>query len=300
MSKGFTFRVGSRKSVLARCQATCVGRQLQAAGHLLSYHHIHTHGDRSALSFADVGTQGIFTKALEEALLSDEIDIAVHSAKDLPAKLSDDFLIVAFTERELPHDVLVVAPSLRGRSFAKARIGTSSVRRAAQIAHHFPEAEAVPLRGNIETRLSLLMEGRCEALLLAYAALARTKHLSYVAASMHPSYFVPAAGQGSLAIEIRKTMPTLQQQILRLALNHKESEMALRTERSFLERLGAGCHTPAFGLAIVKKNIVYLHAGRYYRSKCLQQKKSAPVDQVERLGKEVAEHILKLMHKPCL
>ena len=296
MRKGFRFRIGSRRSPLARAQAEWVGRQLEAKGHLLSHHYIRTQGDRSTSPLEEIGTQGIFTKALEEALASDEIDLAVHSAKDLPARLLTEFTIIAFTERELPHDVLVVSPTVRGGSGVQGRIGTSSVRRAAQIAHYFPEAEVVALRGNVETRLAALLEGRCEALLLAYAALVRSGHSSLVAASMHPSYFVPAAGQGSLAIEVLKTMPTSQQQTLRLALNHKESEVALQAERAFLAKLGAGCHTPAFALAEIRESFVHLHAGRYYKGKCLRKKQRAALHQAERLGKDVAEHILKLMH----
>ena len=290
----FAFRIGSRQSPLARWQAEYVGKKLQAAGHIVSYRYVRTSGDSSRLPFSEIGVQGIFTKALEDALSAKEVDLAVHSAKDLPAKIAPEFKIAAFTERDLPHDVLLAAPSLKHPA-TQSQIGTSSVRRAAQIAHYFPKAKVTPIRGNIQTRLAALEEGRCEALMLAYVAAVRSRCTSWIVASMHPAYFVPAVGQGSLAVEVSHALPSPQQQALRQILNHKKSEIALRAERAFLATLGAGCHTPAFGLATVQKNIVHLHAGRYHMGQCLQQKRSGAITCPEELGKQVATYVLDQM-----
>lgn len=297
MNTATVFRIGSRKSPLAQWQSKWVGQRLQTAGYRVQYCHIQAHGDQLPQApFSEISIQGIFTKALEKALLDGAIDVAVHSAKDLPATETPGFRVLAFTARELPHDVLVTPAGAPLRSTqGGARIGTSSVRRAAQLAHYFPNMKVVPIRGNIETRLDLLSKGHCEAVVLAYAALFRSQYTHGVLQSLHPAFFVPAVGQGSLAIEVRDTLPQAQQKALRNVLNHPETELALRAERAFLAQLGAGCQVPAFGLATLRKNLLHLHAGRYYQGKCLQLQKSAPATKPEPLGKAIALHILEKM-----
>ena len=293
--------IGSRGSTLARWQAQFVGKHLTQAGYTVRYVRIRTDGDQQMhASFTEIGTQGIFTKALEDALYTKEVDIAVHSAKDLPASTPEGLCLLAFTARELPHDVLLTKTGAAWTTMppnTPPRIGTSSARRRSQLLHHFPWSVIVPLRGNVETRIASLSKGQCEAIVLAYAAVLRSNYTHLIAQSLHPTYFVPAVGQGCLAVEVSKEMSKKQQQAIRMIINHPESELCLRTERAFLREIGGGCHIPVFGHAIIKKKTVHLHAGRYHEGICLQQKQSGAIANPEQLGKMVATHVLEEMNK---
>ncbi len=293
--------IGSRGSTLARWQARFVGEHLTQAGYPVRYVNIRTAGDQQAQApFTEIGTQGIFTKALEDALHTKEIDIAVHSAKDLPASTPEGLCLLAFTARELPHDVLLTQTGAAWSTIppsAPPRIGTSSARRCAQLLHYFPQSVTVPLRGNVQTRIASLSKGQCDAIVLAYAAVLRCNYTHLISQSLHPTYFVPAVGQGCLAVEVSKKMAKKQQQAIRRVINHAQSELCLRTERAFLREIGGGCHIPVFGHAIIEKKTVHLHAGRYHEGVCLQQKRSGAITNPEQLGKMVATHVLELMSK---
>ena len=298
IDQGKTFRLGSRQSPLARWQANWVAQQLENAQLKTSQHYILSHGDRhTEVPIAEIGSQAVFTKALEEQLEAREIDLAVHSAKDLASKLPQGLKILAFTQRVLPHDVLI-SRKCEQLSFEKGiRIGTSSPRRAAQWTHYFPRTQIIPIRGNVERRIERLEEGKCDAIVLAYAAVLRGGHTSWVLQSLHPDYFVPAAGQGSLAIEIREDMPQVDQQRLAQLLNHLDTAQALRAERAFLATLGAGCYTPAFGLAHIKGDQIHLHAGRYYKGHRLELIQAGDRSKPEQLGIDVANYVREEMNK---
>ncbi len=226
-------RVGTRGSALALAQAAWVGSRLGAAFELVT---VTTSGDRGVA----VGDKSRWTSELERALLEDEIDVAVHSAKDVPAEIADGLELVAIPPREDPHDAICGAPSLTAMA-AGARVGTSSLRRAAQIRAVRDDLLVVELRGNVDTRLRKLADGECDALVLAVAGLRR---LGREFDGVLPE-LVPAAGQGALALEARPG---------RLALDgliDADATACVLAERELTRVLGASCNTPVGAFARV-------------------------------------------------
>lgn len=246
-----TIRIGTRKSPLALAQAGHMRDRLMAVhpGLEAELVHIITSGDRFVGPLADAGGKGLFTKEIEEALLKGEIDLAVHSAKDMPTVLPDGLVIGCMPEREDACDVLVSVPSLavlpKGATF-----GTSSLRRAAQVLMHRPDLQIVPLRGNVETRLKKVESGEVAATLLAMAGLKRLGIA--VGVKVGVDEILPAVGQGALILECRAN----DKRILELLapLSHKPTEMAVICERAFLRALDGSCRTPIAGYATVEKN----------------------------------------------
>ena len=300
-------RMGTRASLLAQKQAHWIGDSLRQAGYEVSYHDIQTAGDlRPEVPLGALDTQGIFTKALEEALLEDRIDLAVHSAKDMPASLDESFAIIAFSTRLSAHDVLAVPPArkhevLAGGELKACCIGTSSSRRQAQLGEYFPQVQSVPARGNIQTRLKHLEEGKYDALMLAHAALARSELSAWEGCSFLPSVIVPAAAQGALALEVlRERAETPLFKGIRKQIHHAPTSWCVEAERAFLATLGAGCHTPAFAYARLNQNqdpaVLCLHAGKYVGGRRLDYRLSVPWNDTPstsalKLGKQVAEHV---------
>lgn len=245
-------RIGTRSSRLAVWQAEHIQTLLRKGGLTSELVLIETKGDLVLdRSLAKIGSKGVFTQELEDQLRSGSIDIAVHSAKDLPSSLPDDLQIIAFTAREMANDVLVSRHkhlSLQGgESF---RIGTSSTRRVALLRHFCPHLTTVDMRGNLQTRLRKLDEGQCDALLLAYAGVHRMGYDDLIVERLSLSEFTPAVGQGSIAIEVAG--PALTSELgdaLTRLLNHEPTATCLRAERAFLARLEGGCSIPSFALA---------------------------------------------------
>jgi hydroxymethylbilane synthase len=237
-------RIGSRGSQLALWQANHIAALLRGAGHEVEIEIIKTTGDRlQEVSFAQVGSKGMFTKEIEEALAEGRVDLAVHSLKDLPTELPELFVLAATPPRVDPRDVLV---SVRYHSLAElpvgARVGTSSQRRRAQLKAVRPDIEAVEFRGNVDTRLRKLGEGQVDAILLAAAGLDRLERTEWVKERLDPKEFCPAAGQGSLGIEARKgDAATLE--ALRF-LDDQATHFAVTVERAALAALGGGCQVP--------------------------------------------------------
>jgi hydroxymethylbilane synthase len=237
-------RIGSRGSQLALWQANHIADLLRAQGHEVAIATITTTGDRlQGVPFARVGSKGMFTKEIEEALADDTIDLAVHSLKDLPTELDALFVIAAVTERVDPRDVFV---SIRFANMdalpAGARVGTSSLRRQSQLRARWPQLEYVDFRGNVDTRLRKLSEGQVEAAVLAAAGLDRLERTEWVRERFSEDLLCPAPGQGSLAIECRagddRTRTVL------AGLDHAESRFAVTAERVALAALGGGCQVP--------------------------------------------------------
>ena len=202
-------------------------------------------------SLSKIGTKGIFTQELEDQLREGRIDIAVHSAKDLPSNLPHDLRIIAFTEREQANDVLVSRDKTlsltNGRAF---RIGTSSTRRVAMLNHYCPHLTTVDMRGNLQTRIRKLDEGQCDALLLAYAGVHRMGYDDLIVEHLPLQDFTPAVGQGSVAIEVAvNAADQALQDSLGTILNHESTAACLLAERAFLARLEGGCSIPSFALA---------------------------------------------------
>jgi hydroxymethylbilane synthase len=237
-------RIGSRGSQLALWQANHISALLRAEGHSVEIEIIKTTGDRlQEVTFAQVGSKGMFTKEIEEALAEGRVDLAVHSLKDLPTELPGPFALAATPPRVDPRDVLV---SVRHANLAAlpqgALVGTSSQRRRAQLKALRPDIEAIEFRGNVDTRLRKLAEGQVEAILLAAAGLDRLEKTEWVRERLEPRDFCPAAGQGSLGIETRKDDAAT---IAAVAfLNDPETRFAVTAERAALAALGGGCQVP--------------------------------------------------------
>ncbi len=237
-------RIGSRGSQLALWQADHIAELLRVQSHDVEIEIIKTTGDRlQEVTFAEVGSKGMFTKEIEEALAAGRIDLAVHSLKDLPTELPPGFALAATPARVDPRDVFV---SVKHASLAElprsARVGTSSQRRRAQLKALRNDIEAVEFRGNVDTRLRKLAEGQVDAILLAAAGLDRLGKTDWVRERLHPKDFCPAAGQGSLAIEIRggdvETLAAV------AFLDHADTRFAVTAERAALAALGGGCQVP--------------------------------------------------------
>ena len=237
-------RIGSRGSQLALWQANHIAELLRVQGHEVEIQVIKTTGDRlQDVAFAEVGSKGMFTKEIEEALADCRIDLAVHSLKDLPTDLPAGFALAATPVRADPRDVLV---SINHVSLAElprhARVGTSSQRRRAQLKALRKDVEAVEFRGNVDTRLRKLAEGQVDAILLAAAGLDRLGKTDWVRERLDPEEFCPAPGQGALGIEIRSgDVETLAAVTF---LDHADTRFAVTAERAALAALGGGCQVP--------------------------------------------------------
>jgi hydroxymethylbilane synthase len=237
-------RIGSRGSQLALWQANHIAAALRDAGHEVSIEIIRTTGDRiQDVSFAKVGSKGMFTKEIEEALLEDRVDLAVHSLKDLPTELASPFSIAAVPPRVDPRDAFV---SVNFASFSSlppgAQIGTSSLRRQAQLRAQRPDLEYVEFRGNVDTRLRKLAEGQVQAIVLAAAGLERLEKTEWLRERFSPDVSCPAAGQGALAIECRAGDAVTHQAVA--FLDDAATRFAVTAERTALGALGGGCQVP--------------------------------------------------------
>jgi hydroxymethylbilane synthase len=237
-------RIGSRGSQLALWQANHIAELLRVQGHEAEIQIIKTTGDRlQEVAFAEVGSKGMFTKEIEEALAGCRVDLAVHSLKDLPTELRAGFALAATPVRADPRDVFV---SINHASLAelprRARVGTSSQRRRAQLKALRKDVDAVEFRGNVDTRLRKLAEGQVDAILLAAAGLDRLGKTDWVRERLDPQDFCPAPGQGALGIEIRSgDVETLAAVTF---LDHADTRFAVTAERSALAALGGGCQVP--------------------------------------------------------
>lgn len=255
-------RIASRGSELALWQAHAVRDALVDAQPELrvSIDVVRTTGDRVLdVPLAQIGDRGLFTKEIDEALLEGRADLAVHSLKDVPTRLPDGLELAAITEREDPRDVLILPlgqpGGLRGVPDG-ARIGTSSLRRRAQLRAVRPGLEVVDLRGNLNTRLAKLDEGAYDGILLAAAGVLRLGWGARISDWLDPPEWLPAVGQGALAVVTRegdeRVGPALQ------ALHHPETAAAVAAERAFLRSLEGGCQIPIAALGRVEEDSVVL------------------------------------------
>lgn len=244
-----TIRIGSRKSQLALVQTHWVQAELQKAfpGRTFEVHTMSTQGDKILdVALAKIGDKGLFTKELEVGMLNGETDFAVHSLKDLPTRLPEGLILGCVTEREDPADALVVHEKHRDRQLETlpegAVIGTSSLRRLAQLRHHYPHLAFKDVRGNLNTRLQKLDAGEYDALILAYAGLHRLGMGDRIHQVIAPEVSLHAVGQGALGIECRANDP----EILTLlkALEHTPTAQRCYAERAFLRELEGGCQVP--------------------------------------------------------
>ena len=258
-------RIGSRGSALALWQAKHIAGLLRARGHQVEIEIIKTIGDKVLdVALSQVGaqtgvTKGIFTKEIEEALAENRVDLAVHSLKDLPTGLSPGFEIAAIPPRE---DVRDAFCSVKFASIAElpknARVGTSSLRRQAQLKALRPDVETVPLRGNVDTRLRKLAAGEYDAVILAAAGLNRLGQTAAISQLLPIEIMCPAAGQGALAIEIRAGDTVTRSHVA--FLDDPAARATSLCERSLLDRLGGGCQVPIGASAALQNGRLHLHA----------------------------------------
>jgi hydroxymethylbilane synthase len=287
-------RIGSRGSQLALWQANHISARLREHGHEVEIEIIKTTGDKiTDVALAKVGTKGMFTKEIEEALLDRRVDLAVHSLKDLPTELARDFEIAAITKRENPRDAFL------SRHFdsiddlpPKARVGTSSLRRQAQLKALRPDLNILPLRGNVDTRLRKLEEGEYDAIILASAGLHRLGLTQRIRTILPEDIMCPAAGQGALGIEIREG-DTVMREHLRF-LDDSDARASTTAERALLNELGGGCQVPIGAFAEVRDGMVRLSGvvARPDGSTVLRDVRTGkdPKTLGESLGRSLLEH----------
>src|SRR5215469_12016992 len=248
--------IASRGSQLALWQAHWVEHQLAQIGRETRIEIIKTTGDKiTGVPLAQVGTKGLFTKEIEEALLEERADLAVHSLKDLPTELPQGLVLAGVPAREDPRDAIL------GRRFDDlppgAKVGTSSLRREAQLRARRPDLRVEPLRGNLDTRVRKLQEGRYDAIVLAAAGLKRLGWADQIAEILPPEVMCPAIGQGALALESRATGPGRD---ACAKFDHPETRAAITAERAVLAALGGGCQVPIGAHATVENGALHLLA----------------------------------------
>jgi hydroxymethylbilane synthase len=290
-----SIRIGTRGSTLALAQAAWVKGKLEEKfpETRIETILIKTSGDRFLeASVQAIGGKGIFTKEIEDALLRHEIDIAVHSMKDLPTDLSAGLIVAAVPHREDPRDVLVSAGAKKLSDLsAGAKIGTGSLRRRAQLLYYRRDLIIVPIRGNVDTRLKKLDQGECDALVMAAAGLKRIDREERIAEHISNDVCLSAPGQGALGLESREDDSIREQ----LSFLHDPVTFAeVTAERSFLNRLGGGCHVPvgARGVAEGEKFKLLGVVANPDGSSLFRGETSGCVAHAEELGHELAERLL--------
>jgi hydroxymethylbilane synthase len=253
-------RIGTRGSRLAIVQCEWVGDRIRSSNPAVELElvRIKTEGDKILDSpLSKIGGKGLFVKEIEEALLDGRVDLAVHSMKDLPAELPEGLILAAFPEREDPHDVLISNGNLPLSEIPEGgRLGTSSLRRAAQVLHLRPDLEILPLRGNVDTRLKKLKRRDFDAVILAAAGINRLGLAEEISQILTTADVLPAIGQGVLGLEVRRDDRTVIDLVA--AMNHHPTELAVTAERAFLQKLEGGCQVPIAGLARLDGDAVIL------------------------------------------
>jgi hydroxymethylbilane synthase len=296
-------RIGTRGSKLARWQAEWVAERLRSLGYAVEILEIATSGDAEQIvPVASIGSAGVFTKEIQRALLTGEVDVAVHSLKDLPTETVEGLLLAAVPERENPADVLVLSGEQERRASmllapcpmlpAGARVGTGSLRRRAQLLNARPDLRVDDVRGNVDTRLRKLDEGQFDALVLAEAGLRRLGLAGRISEVLPFSVMLPAGGQGALAIECRAGDAKPQAAVG--TLDHAATRASVTAERALLARLRGGCLAPVGAWGRVEGSelllsAVVLSADGVER---IDESDRAAISEAESLGRCVAEALL--------
>lgn len=293
---GPTIRIGTRGSQLALWQAQWVQQQIDrtipdSSTELII---IKTTGDKiTDVPLAKVGGKGLFVKEIEEALLDGRIDIAVHSMKDMPADIPDGLCIGAVPPRENPLDALVAKQYASIDALPKgARVGTSSLRRTAQLLHLRPDLIITPLRGNLDTRLNRLADTDLDAIILAAAGLKRLGLADRITAHIKSDTMLPAVGQGALCIESRSHDPATSPVVANL--DHRLSRTAVSAERAFSRRLEGGCQVPIGAFATIDHDRLRITGlvAEIDGRRMLKHTIEGPTERAAALGLELAEYLL--------
>ncbi len=291
-----TIRIGTRGSQLALWQARWVQTQINQnwPDTTTDLVIIKTTGDKiTDVPLAKVGGKGLFVKEIEEALLDGRIDIAVHSMKDMPSEIPPGLCIGAVPRRENPLDALVSEQygSIDGLPQG-ARLGTSSLRRAAQLLHRRPDLSIVPLRGNLDTRLKKLVNTDLDAIVLASAGLRRLGMADRITAYIEPEIMLPAVGQGALCIESRTDDKDIGPIVS--DLNHARSHIAVQAERAFSQHLEGGCQVPIAAYATVDSEQLQVSGlvAELDGRQVLKETMEGAIDQAAAIGLKLAENLL--------
>ncbi len=290
-------RVGTRGSSLALRQTEWVVQRLRerVPEYCFEIIKIKTKGDMiQNLSLNEIGGKGLFVKEIEKALLEERIDLAVHSMKDLPSELPAGLTIGAVTERADFRDVLISRAGVRFMDLpVGARIGTSSLRRSAQLRYRRPDLEIRPIRGNVGTRLKKMAAEDLDGVILAAAGLERMGWSDRITERLSPDLCLPAVGQGALGLEVRTGDEKVGQMVQ--LLNHEETELAVAAERAFLRRLEGGCQVPIAALARFRAGRLYLTGmvASIDGTRLIREEMSVLRAHVEELGRTLAEKILQ-------
>jgi hydroxymethylbilane synthase len=286
-------RLGTRKSKLALWQANFVKEKLEALGCKVELVPITTTGDKILdAPLAKIGGKGLFVKEIENALLAGEIDLAVHSLKDVPMIIPEGLTLSAITEREEPYDVLI---SRNGKKLEElpsgAVVGTSSLRRQVQIKRRRRDLKVEILRGNVDTRLRKLKEGLYDAIVLAYAGVKRMGLSGEISQVLED--FIPAVGQGSLAIETRAE----DERVINFVkvLNHEESWLRAVCERAFLRELQGGCQVPIGAYAWIEGDRIKIKGfiSDLEGERFLEGYEEGGLQEAEEVGKRLAQRLLR-------
>jgi hydroxymethylbilane synthase len=290
------FKIGTRGSKLALAQSKWVKEKIEErhTDVRVELIRIKTTGDKILDSpLSKIGGKGLFVKEIEEALLNKHIHMAVHSMKDVPAELPDELMLCAFPEREDPRDAFI---SLKDQSIENlpkgSSLGTSSLRRAAQLLHIRPDLDIIALRGNVGTRLRKLESRDVRAIILAAAGLRRLGLEDRITSVIPSEQVLPAIGQGALGLEVRRsdhdTISLLD------FLNHKPTEITVRSERAFLKQLEGGCQVPIAAFALLNSNKVHLRGmvAELDGSRVIRDEISGNMHQAEEMGINLAKRLL--------
>ena len=298
--------VGSRGSKLALTQTNWVISELKRLNPEFEFliEKISTKGDKiTDVPLSRLGGTGLFTKELEVALIKEKIDIAVHSAKDVPTEIHEGLMIGATPKREDPHDVLISSNNATLEKLADdARIGTSSLRRKAQLLAFRPDFKILDLRGNLDTRLKKLDSDDMEAIIVAHAGLIRMGYTGTISQIIPFDIMLPAVGQGSLCIEIRKNDERIKKIVSRI--DDRQTKIAVDCERALLAKLQGGCQVPIGAYAEVQENTVSIEAviSTLDGDHAIRDKHSGPIKQAAKIGEELAQRMLesggeKILHE---
>lgn len=291
-----TLRIGTRGSALALRQTEMVVERItkgypEIAAEIVV---IKTTGDRlQDVSLSLIGGKGVFVKELEEALMRGDVDIAVHSMKDLPAEIPESLVIAAIPEREDPRDVLISRGNVKlERMPTGARIGTGSLRRACQLLNFLPDIQVVPLRGNLDTRIKKIDNENLDGIVIAAAGLRRMGWRDRISQYIPPEIIMPAVGQGALGLEVRTDDREMKELVA--FLNDQKTAIEVAAERAFLKVFGAGCEVPLAAYAKIEKEEVVISGlvGDPDGNEIIRDRIRGPVNENEILGKLLAEDIL--------
>jgi hydroxymethylbilane synthase len=294
MSKRAALRLGTRKSPMAVAQSGLIAQAItERTGRCVELTGVTTHGDVSQAHLAQIGGTGVFVSALRDRLTRGEVDFAVHSLKDLPTGQPDGITLAAVPLRDDPRDALIARHGAKLADLPPgARIGTGSPRRAAQLLLLRQDLRCVPIRGNADTRLGKVGAGELDAVVLAYAGLARIGRLDAVSQVFEPEEMLPAPGQGALAVECRADDTTLAE--LLAVIDDPLSRAAVTAERSVLAALEAGCSAPVAAYAAGTADQLHLEAAVIATDgrQVLRERGGSARSDAGRLGRDIAARLL--------